>query len=112
MGICIVCRTMYVDARISYTCSQLQCNTIFFSQYGLVGSSDAVGIKDGTSLTIAANYSNVTTYIDDVVHKAAAKFNAGAFMHWYEKHGCERDTFLSAFDTLQTIVKDYDDAIT
>ena len=80
--------------------------------YGLVGSSDAVGIKDGASITIAANYSNVTTYIDDVVHKAAAKFNAGAFMHWYEKHGCERDTFLSAFDTLQTIVKDYDDAIT
>ena len=58
----------------------------FMSSTGLA----PITAKEAPSLTVASNYSNVTSFLRHVVNRAAIKFEAGAYVHWYEKYGCEK----------------------
>ena len=41
------------------------------------------------------------------MHQARLMYEERAYLHWYEKYGCEEDTFKEAFDVMQTIIDDY-----
>ncbi|XP_064646130.1 tubulin delta chain-like [Lineus longissimus] len=76
------------------------------------GSHNTLGaMKDSTSLTLASNNSNIVEYLEDILEKSRAKYDARAYLHWYWKHGCTGDDFEDAFTTLQTIVDDYKESI-
>ena len=57
--------------------------------------------------TILANSSVVLNYVEGVEARARVMFEAGAYLHWYERYGCERETFESAFETVQGIIENY-----
>ena len=40
-----------------------------------------------SSVTIAANYSNIITHAQHILDRAKAKYSAGAYLHWYWKYG-------------------------
>ena len=42
-----------------------------------------------TSLTVASNYSNIIDIASDIWTQSQEKYRAGAFLHWYWKHGCD-----------------------
>ncbi|XP_063780678.1 tubulin delta chain-like isoform X2 [Pseudophryne corroboree] len=59
------------------------------------------------SLTVCANHSSAADLMRSVLYKAHAMYDAGAYLHWYRRYGCEDGDFLGAFDTLQSVVNEY-----
>lgn len=57
--------------------------------------------------TVLANSSVVLGYVGAVWEQAGAMFKAGAYLHWYERYGCERQTFEQAFESVQRIIDTY-----
>lgn len=57
--------------------------------------------------TILANSSVVLDYVGGVQEQAGEMFRAGAYLHWYERYGCERQTFEQAFESVQGIIDTY-----
>lgn len=69
------------------------------------------GSKNSASLTVAANSSSIVEYLDNVLERSKVMFDAGAYLHWYWRHGAERETFEDAFETLRTVTEDYKAAV-
>ena len=61
--------------------------------------------------TVLCNSSIVCNYIETVIQKAHAMYREKAYVHWYEKYGCEQDTFREAFEGLQTVLENYSSAV-
>lgn len=59
--------------------------------------------------TVLANSSVVLDYMETVYDRANAMFHEGAYLHWYERFGCERDTFKQAFEHVQGVMDTYRD---
>ena len=57
--------------------------------------------------TVLANSSVVLDYLETVYGRARAMFDEGAYLHWYERFGCERDTFEQAFENVHGILDNY-----
>ncbi|XP_072426217.1 tubulin delta chain-like isoform X1 [Chiloscyllium punctatum] len=64
-------------------------------------------VSSSHSLTICANHSSVSDYIQRVLEKAQTMYDAHAYLHWYWKHGCEEEDFMQAFEILDSVVKEY-----
>ena len=62
-------------------------------------------------VTLAANRTTIAYPIKKILTSAKAKFQAGAYLHWYSKYSCESDQFLQAFESLDTIVDNYQSAL-
>ena len=58
-------------------------------------------------MTVLANSSAVTDYLLTVREKVLLKLKAKAYLHWYERHGCEIALFEEALESVQTIVEHY-----
>ena len=39
------------------------------------------------------------------------KFDHNAYLHWYEKFECTKSDFEDAFDTIESVVADYNEAV-
>eukprot|EP00062_Callorhinchus_milii_P026594 gi/632988890/ref/XP_007883356.1/ PREDICTED: tubulin alpha-2 chain-like [Callorhinchus milii] len=63
------------------------------------------------SLTVCANHSSVAEYMQHVVGRARAMYQAGAYLHWYWRHGCEESDFLQAFQQLSCVEQEYSTAV-
>lgn len=57
--------------------------------------------------TVLANSAVVVDYVETVHERASAMFREGAYLHWYERYGCERDTFKQAFESVQGVMETY-----
>ncbi|KAH3787469.1 tubulin delta chain-like [Dreissena polymorpha] len=73
--------------------------------------SNGCGPRSSASLTIAANSSSVVEYIEGVIARAQVMYDAGAYLHWYWRHGATQDDFQNSFETLRTVVEDYKEAV-
>nr|XP_005990788.1 PREDICTED: tubulin delta chain-like [Latimeria chalumnae] len=62
------------------------------------------------SLTLCANHSSVMDYLNRVLERARAMYEAHAYLHWYWKYHCEEEDFRQAFETLGTVLEDYSSA--
>ena len=58
-------------------------------------------------LTVLANSAHIVDYIESVLQRAGAMYKEGAYLHWYERYGCGKETFEEAFDTLREVVSEY-----
>lgn len=64
------------------------------------------------SITVCVNMSVLATeYISNVLKSAKAKLDAGAYLHWYERHDISANDIKNSFKTVENIVKEYRDAI-
>ena len=59
--------------------------------------------------TVVANSSVVLDYLAGVRERSKVMWEAGAYLHWYERYGCEKDTFVGAFATMDDIINTYSD---
>ena len=57
--------------------------------------------------TVLANSSLVGEYVEGVHHRANVMFQEKAYLHWYKRFGCEEQTFIEAFESVQRIVDNY-----
>ena len=62
--------------------------------------------------TVLANSSVVLGYMGEVWERANAMFRERAYLHWYERYGCERETFQQAFESVQGVMDIYRDTET
>ncbi|CAH1788254.1 unnamed protein product [Owenia fusiformis] len=76
-----------------------------------IARHNSIGAKDSASVTIASNYSNVLDVLERTVRRSQQMYDAGAYLHWYWKHGLEKDVFESSFETIETVIKNYKDAV-
>ncbi|XP_018429705.1 PREDICTED: tubulin delta chain-like [Nanorana parkeri] len=60
------------------------------------------------SLTVCANHSSTADLVRSIVGKARTMHEAGAYLHWYRRYGCEDEDFRAAFDTLNCVADEYD----
>ncbi|XP_071943066.1 tubulin delta chain-like isoform X2 [Antedon mediterranea] len=74
---------------------------------------DSINVaKSGTaSLTICANTSRIVEYAGNVLSKTRNMLEAGAYLHLYLNHGCEKGDFIEAYDTMQCVIDNYKDAV-
>jgi hypothetical protein len=61
----------------------------------------------GCSVTVAANQSSVAAVFDASLQRARRMLEAGAYVHWYERYGCERAHFAEAFEVAAQVVDEY-----
>jgi len=61
------------------------------------------------SLTVAASRSDTVAELQGLRASAMAKLRAGAYLHWLERHGCERAEVVEALDTVGSIVSRYEE---
>lgn len=55
-----------------------------------IGQYNPVGPKDSQSLTLCLNSSKIVETLEDVMFKARTMYDAGAYLHWFWKHGCSK----------------------
>ncbi|XP_022795839.1 tubulin delta chain-like [Stylophora pistillata] len=72
-----------------------------------ISQYNPVGPKDSQSLTLCLNSTKILETLEDVMRKARAMYDAGAYLHWFSKHGCSKNDFLDAFETLESVVEEY-----
>lgn len=64
-------------------------------------------LRERKVVSVLANSAAVGSYLESVVERARRMYKERAYLHWFEKYGCERDTFDEAFQIVQGIVDSY-----
>uniref|UniRef100_W5MEC1 Tubulin/FtsZ GTPase domain-containing protein n=1 Tax=Lepisosteus oculatus TaxID=7918 RepID=W5MEC1_LEPOC len=59
------------------------------------------------SLTVCSNHSSVEDLLQRVGQRAQDMLRARAYLHWYQRYGCEPHDFLQALDTLSAVTREY-----
>lgn len=67
--------------------------------------------RDIGSLTVASNHSSVVEYLEMLYQRSRTKFDAGAFLHWYWKHGSSKEEFDDAFEIISNVIDEYKQAV-
>ena len=65
---------------------------IIYLYFYFTGQYNPVGPKDSQSLTLCLNSTKILETLEDVMRKARAMYDAGAYLHWFSKHGCSKVT--------------------
>ncbi|XP_072031063.1 tubulin delta chain-like [Amphiura filiformis] len=75
-------------------------------------SSRNINSHPGTSsITVCANSSSIVEYTESVFKRAQDMFQAKAYLHWYQRYGCDETTFLESFETLNGVINEYKEAV-
>ncbi|XP_065187572.1 uncharacterized protein LOC135818158 [Sycon ciliatum] len=72
----------------------------------------AGGSRASTTLTVACNSASVVHTVSTILNKSERMFASGAFLHWYERYGCERERLSEAFALLHDVLDEYLTAVT
>ena len=60
-------------------------------------------------VSVLANSAVVSGYLQCVLDKARLMYQEKAYLHWFEKYGCGKETFEEAFQTLDKMLDNYKD---
>ncbi|ELU02208.1 hypothetical protein CAPTEDRAFT_136680 [Capitella teleta] len=69
---------------------------------------DSKPLVSNSSLSVAANCGLITRHLQQTIVKARQKYDARAYLHWYEKYNCRQENFDEAFEALQFAIDQYD----
>lgn len=58
-------------------------------------------------LTVLANSAHIVEHMESVLQRAGEMYREGAYLHWYERYGCGKETFEEAFETMREVVSEY-----
>eukprot|EP00731_Ephydatia_muelleri_P038619 Em0831g2a len=58
-------------------------------------------------LTVLANSAHIVEHMESVLQRAGEMYREGAYLHWYERYGCGKETFEEAFETMREVVSKY-----
>ena len=59
------------------------------------------------SSTVCVNRGYSAARFESTVTKARGMVDAGAYLHWYQRYGCEKDQLLEAFEATETVCDNY-----
>ena len=65
---------------------------------------DAFG---GRSMTCVSNRTDAPALLRRLHNKTAEMYSASAYIHWFEEHGCDKDFFIEAFESVEKTVEAY-----
>ncbi|KAK2150085.1 hypothetical protein LSH36_424g01045 [Paralvinella palmiformis] len=71
----------------------------------------AQGNSGTSAVTMAANHSSITDHLSLIGFSAQLKYDAKAYLHWYEKYGCEQSDFDDAFTVLNDCIQAYTEMV-
>lgn len=75
------------------------------------GSKSLNGVPGCSSLTVCANNSTIVEHAQSVLQRSQDMFQAKAYLHWYQRYGCDETSFSEAFETLESVINDYNTAV-
>jgi len=61
------------------------------------------------SSTVCLNRAYSARRLQGTLDKAKGMFDAGAYLHWYRRYGCEDEAFLEAFNGLEETFENYEE---
>ena len=64
-------------------------------------------LRDKKVVSVLANSAAVGGYLQCVKERAQLMLHERAYLHWYERYGCEQAMFEEAFETVEKIVENY-----
>jgi hypothetical protein len=70
-------------------------------------TSAADTAASGRSVTVAVNRGRAPYALLHAAHKAEALLRRGAYVHWYERYGCERDDIAEAIESCRCVADVY-----
>ena len=97
------CSLKSIEAKLMTCCSPVAWNPFPID----IRMSHEPWLNDKKYLTICANNSSITDYLNTVCTKARLMYNEGAYLHWYTRYGCERDNFEEAFELMDKTMSCY-----
>ncbi|XP_077997628.1 tubulin delta chain-like [Glandiceps talaboti] len=98
-----------VEEKIKHTCNFVDWNP--FPVDFWIGSKHPSALPGTSSMSLVLNSSSIINYSTQLLHRSQEMFDAKAYLHWYWKHGCQQEDFEESFETVQTIVSDYSEAV-
>lgn len=63
--------------------------------------------KISHSITVCTNDDSHINCFQTILDGARIKFESKAYLHWYQRYGCEEEDFQQCFATLQQIAENY-----
>lgn len=64
-------------------------------------------LQGGRSVTVASNRPRIANHLQTVLEKAKNMYNSRAYMHWFEKYGCDDERFEASFEIVQSVIDSY-----
>ncbi|KAJ8020015.1 Tubulin delta chain [Holothuria leucospilota] len=64
------------------------------------------------SVTLCSNSTSVAELLQTSLDKAKAMFMAKGYLHWYARYGCTEEVFEDAFEVNQSVIDNYQSAVT
>lgn len=64
-------------------------------------------LRDKKVVSVLANSAVVGGYLQCMKERAQLMLHEKAYLHWYERYGCEQTMFEEAFETVEKIVENY-----
>lgn len=65
--------------------------------------------KRNSCFTCCSNSNKFIPFVSQLIEKTQELVSVGAFLHWYEKFGCDRNEVLNAAECVNDIVNAYDE---
>ena len=80
----------FLFSKYSLKTSILLVSTRHVDTRHIAASSNGCGPRNSASLTVASNSTSVVEYGGRVLARSQAMYDAGAYLHWYWRHGMEQ----------------------
>lgn len=72
-------------------------------------TKSAATSQTNLSISIAANRNKCVDYLSGVLTRSEEKYNARAYLHWYEKYEIGSEQFEFAFESLKRVINAYNE---
>ena len=92
-----------IEKRLKQTYNTVQWNPFpvdFWSSY-------EPHLRDTKMVSMLANSAAVRGYLQCVVDRARLMYHERAYLHWYERYGCEGGMFEESFETVERVIENY-----
>ena len=64
-------------------------------------------LRDRKTVSVLANSAAVSGYLNSLVERGRVMHREGAYIHWFERYGCDQAMFEEAFETVDKVIENY-----
>ena len=64
-------------------------------------------LRDKKVVSILANSAAIGGYLKHTLERARLMHHERAYLHWFQRYGCDQGMFEEAFETVETVIKNY-----
>ena len=64
-------------------------------------------LRERKMITVLANSSVVSGYLEKVLHSASVMYQSRAYLHWYERYRCSAEVIGESLEAVRSMAEDY-----